>query len=673
MADTEIVLQPSEGLVYNTNPVGQSSLSFNKLQNIYLKDGQLKCFNKLKNTKVNDAVANTVEEPILNSQYYLDNYNHVQKFFVFTKEGVYFYPYGKAGLKFSSKYCQDDVYVSNGTKLDAFWGTTFGNNPTNYSHFNDVGPYTIHFTEDYAAGAVVLPDDKSGLTIKTLLGDYITIDGLTCTVTKDFTPTGNDNHFLQISSLGSVSSDVSWVIDWSGLNKPGSGAFYLAFFLKGYQRPEGRFLLSDSSGSISTSTFNKYTPTTGVSGIFDEIRLIYRDETKQTISANSIFGLSSLKIRQNANYWGSPEIRKQTIFSCEKGDEIFWEFTNLRKNSKSIPNRYFLPFRLTKNYFEDVFSDNVSLDSDYSNSSYKNSFIVQTPATYGFRLYSSMVVPANTTYAKDEFMFGFDSFKFNKRCLLPYSIKSLPQSVLYHYNNYTALYVTALGLPICKIQQQNADGLYSCTAIAPTFVGVSDEPLYLSAKYICLAGDRLFIGNVQNGESYYPTRIHWSNIYAPENFAVSDTTESDYFDLGIGEQEITGLAYANSIVYIFTQTSIWQSVYEGFENQFKTTKFTSDIGNYHDYSVITVQDVVYFISTNNFYKLENQTLTPIGDAIWSYFYDTHDHNLNDIVTSQYDDKNKIIFWSYSSKEGKTITLGYSIENGQWFKYEHSLQ
>ena len=126
-------------------------------------------------------------------------------------------------------------------------------------------------------------------------------------------------------------------------------------------------------------------------------------------------------------------------------------------------------------------------------------------------------------------------------------------------------------------------------------------------------------------------------------------------------------------MYIFTQTSIWQSVYEGFENQFKTTKFTSDIGNYHDYSVITVQDVVYFISTNNFYKLENQTLTPIGDAIWSYFYATHDHNLNDIVTSQYDDKNKIIFWSYSSKEGKTVTLGYSIENGQWFKYEHSLQ
>nr|DAP02152.1 MAG TPA: stabilization protein [Caudoviricetes sp.] len=231
-------------------------------------------------------------------------------------------------------------------------------------------------------------------------------------------------------------------------------------------------------------------------------------------------------------------------------------------------------------------------------------------------------------------------------------------------------FITKPGLPITQLVEGGEAG-YTPIAIPATYKDEENKDKYLSAKYIIATNDRLFIGHCWEGDTYYPTRIHWSDINKPLDWAVSSTSEADYFDLGVNSLEITGLAYANAILYTFTKNSIWRSDYEGFENKFKTTKFTSSTGNVYHYGVITVNEVIYFIGKDNFYMINNVTLQPIGDAIWSWFRENKAATASDPIMAQYELVQKTITWIFPKNDPLSSTgvsrwgIKYNTETGQW--------
>ena len=222
-------------------------------------------------------------------------------------------------------------------------------------------------------------------------------------------------------------------------------------------------------------------------------------------------------------------------------------------------------------------------------------------------------------------------------------------------------FFTKPGLPLTKF------GGSSIELIKPTFTQ-NISPVYLSAKYILVTNDRMFLANCYEGDKHYPTRIHWSQINNPEKWAVESTSEADYFDLGINSLEITGLGYSNNVVFIFTRNSIWRSDYEGFDAKFRTTKFTSNTGCLYNYSAITVNEIIYFIGKDNIYSIDNLTITPIGTPIWKWFKENSAVNATENIVAQYEANQNSITWIFKRKVNDSVEtwgLKYNITDKTW--------
>lgn len=234
----------------------------------------------------------------------------------------------------------------------------------------------------------------------------------------------------------------------------------------------------------------------------------------------------------------------------------------------------------------------------------------------------------------------------------------------------SSAFFTKPGLPLSRIVEDNTKPYgYKIEVVPATFVGnVSQKPVYISAKYIIATKDRLFLANCWEDGQYLPTRIHWSDLNKPLNFATSNTSEADVFDLGVNSDDITGLAYTNSVVIILTKNSIWRSDYQGFETKFKTSLLTSNTGCLFHYSTITINEVVYFIGKDNFYALNRLTLVPIGTDIWDWWKANVNFTGLQNVIAQYELEQNSITWVFPRKvadDSKLWGLKYNIDEAKW--------
>ena len=257
---------------------------------------------------------------------------------------------------------------------------------------------------------------------------------------------------------------------------------------------------------------------------------------------------------------------------------------------------------------------------------------------------------------------------------------------------WASCYITAPGLPMTRIRFDSK----IVHTLKPSYLDENNKLCYLSAKYILTTNNRIFLANCYEdkleentvgsgvykkiGTQHWPTRIHWSDIGSgvgdtedpdvlatQEYFAVEEASDADYFDLGVNEKEITGLAFSQDITWIFTSEAIWRADYESFDEKFKTVKFSS-IGCTFHYSVITVDDFIYFVGKDNFYSLSDLTITPIGDSIWSWFVEHQDYRDFRMI-AQYDRIKNRILWSFNAVENGVsignIQLAYSRKHQTW--------
>lgn len=248
--------------------------------------------------------------------------------------------------------------------------------------------------------------------------------------------------------------------------------------------------------------------------------------------------------------------------------------------------------------------------------------------------------------------------------------KAILQYAPWAWTTSSSAFFTKPGLPLSRIVEDNEElHGYKVEVVPATFIGnVSQQAVYISAKYIIATKDRLFLANCWEDGQYLPTRIHWSDLNKPLNFATSNTSEADVFDLGVNSDDITGLSYSNGVVVIFTKNSIWRSDYQGFETKFKTSLLTNNTGCLFHYSAITINEVVYFIGKDNFYALNELTLVPLGTDIWDWWKENVDFAGLQNVIAQYELEQNSITWVFPRKttgDSKLWGLKYNIDEAKW--------
>lgn len=180
----------------------------------------------------------------------------------------------------------------------------------------------------------------------------------------------------------------------------------------------------------------------------------------------------------------------------------------------------------------------------------------------------------------------------------------------------------------------------------------------LDARYACSAHDHLWLANLGSGYSREPLRVTWSDLYKPESWVVSETTESDSFTFSVDSNEITGLETHRNQVVIFTFKSIWISRYVGLPDVYTFEPLHPGIGCSHHYSCVNVEDKIFFFSSSGVYKLESFQLSNIGEDIWP----TLRNDLANLSSAKgsVDSKRKLIYWVVGTK-----TYVYNYSENRW--------
>lgn len=209
------------------------------------------------------------------------------------------------------------------------------------------------------------------------------------------------------------------------------------------------------------------------------------------------------------------------------------------------------------------------------------------------------------------------------------------------------VYATRPGVPLRRVQGNSA-----------TYIPLTSELMPVEAKYAVAAHDKLFLANVTTNGTVNSTTVMWSDLYNPENFTVTETTEADSFRLSVDDLEITGLALHRNQVLIFTHNSVWTANYEGLPGVYAFSPLYGGVGNSYHHSVIRVQDRIYFFSASGVYKIDSFQLVEVGSEIWPVL--RNDLQGIENAPASVDERKKLIYWVVGSK-----TYVYNYEENRW--------
>lgn len=214
------------------------------------------------------------------------------------------------------------------------------------------------------------------------------------------------------------------------------------------------------------------------------------------------------------------------------------------------------------------------------------------------------------------------------------------------------VYATRPGVPFRKMQGNTT-----------TYIPVTASNIPVEARYAVAAHDKMFLANVIISGTVNSTTVMWSDLYNPENFTVTESTEADSFQLSVDDLEITGLALHRNQVLIFTYNSIWTANYEGLPGVYAFSPLYGGVGNSYHYAVIRVQDRVYFISSSGVYKIDSFQLVEVGAEIWPLLRVDIQGQVN--IMASVDERKKLIYWNVGSK-----TYVYNYEENRWAVYNY---
>jgi hypothetical protein len=249
------------------------------------------------------------------------------------------------------------------------------------------------------------------------------------------------------------------------------------------------------------------------------------------------------------------------------------------------------------------------------------------------------------------------------------------------YSHSTGLYFTNLYNDIKWFDLTTVWDLVShgeLTQVPPLTPGTYGP--HYQGKYIENFYNHLVVANLSDGISLYPNRVAFSDVLNFPNFAPTVTNEADYYDLetpattdlGLG---VTGLKRLGDLCIIYTEDSIYNMAYVGFNNGVMQLQQQIDsLGCTYPYSLVALNRLHYFIGLDDFWTYDGVSVQSIGDDIRDYFFNDVSSNLQfsqrtygSVDTSLYE-----ITWRYCSNQStgeydKAVVFNY--KESIWYPIE----
>lgn len=208
------------------------------------------------------------------------------------------------------------------------------------------------------------------------------------------------------------------------------------------------------------------------------------------------------------------------------------------------------------------------------------------------------------------------------------------------------------------------------------FANLSPDP-GIAAATITTIRDFVVVGNVQHltsSSGTYAQRVRWCAVNNPFSWTPSASTMADYQDLagpGGPIMKIIGGEYG----VVFQRNAIQRMDFVGTPLIFQFNVMQNNLGTIAKNSVVSYQNMAFFLSDDGFYAFDGTQVIPIGrgkvdDSFWK-------GNLADIqvnktllhrINAEIDPENKLVLWSYpntSSSDNPNVILVYSWAYNRW--------
>lgn len=198
------------------------------------------------------------------------------------------------------------------------------------------------------------------------------------------------------------------------------------------------------------------------------------------------------------------------------------------------------------------------------------------------------------------------------------------------------------------------------------------------AKYMIDFYQHLVVANVTDSVTNYPLRLAWSDIDQFNVFEPTITNEADSFDIpdsrinSIFNLGITGLCQVGSVLAIFTPGSIYNMTYVGFDNGvMQIDPQIQGIGNFLPYAVIGMDKYAAFISFEDIYVYDGNTVTPIGGPIRDFFFGnlSMDPNVRNNTWGYIEQDKQELRWYFPSRTSTglcDLCIAFNWQTQDWY-------
>lgn len=213
----------------------------------------------------------------------------------------------------------------------------------------------------------------------------------------------------------------------------------------------------------------------------------------------------------------------------------------------------------------------------------------------------------------------------------------------------------------------------------------------MTAKFVEHYKGFTFVANTKEGGTVYPSRLRWSQWQNPRLWHNNDDGSgmSGYVDVDDVEGEIVSIKKINDILVVYKEKGIVAVTFTGGDTVFSKEVITTKTGLLSSNAIIELPHSHIFIGEDNIYEFDGSSVTPIGDPIKDFFFDTLNPLYRTKIIGYYDRSVGDIIFIYdkvvldeivgiqeeelarelNSKKNRNVAITFNISTKTWAKRE----
>lgn len=213
----------------------------------------------------------------------------------------------------------------------------------------------------------------------------------------------------------------------------------------------------------------------------------------------------------------------------------------------------------------------------------------------------------------------------------------------------------------------------------------------MQARFVTTYRGFVFVANLVEGGKEFPSRLRWSQWQNPRLWHNNEDGSgmAGYVDVDDVEGEILAIKKLNDILVVYKEKGIIAVTFTGGDTVFSKEVITTRAGLISSGAIIELPHSQIFVGEDNIYEFDGSSVTPIGESIRDYFFETLSPLHRDKVIGYYDKRNGEVLFIYdkatkydflgleadafqrelNTTRNRNVALTYNIRTKTWARRE----